>query len=55
MVDWLYKTKLELNREIMSEAHDTPYSIHPGSTKLYRDLREHYWWIGMSRDIAEYV
>ncbi|KAL5565172.1 hypothetical protein UlMin_028336 [Ulmus minor] len=46
---------LELKREIMSEAHDTPYSIHPGSTKLYRDLREHYWWIGMSRDVAEYV
>ena len=26
---------LELKREIMSEAHDTPYSIHHGSTKLY--------------------
>ena len=39
----------------MSEAHDTPYSVHHGGTKLYRDLREHYWWIGMSRDVAEYV
>ena len=34
---------LDLKREIMSEAHDTPYSIHPESTKMYRYLREHYW------------
>ncbi|KAH0633127.1 hypothetical protein KY284_035913 [Solanum tuberosum] len=31
------------------------YSIHPGATKMYRDLREVYWWNGMKRDIADFV
>ncbi|CAH9138313.1 unnamed protein product [Cuscuta epithymum] len=29
--------------------------MHPGGTKMYRDLKESYWWSGMKRDIAEYV
>ena len=33
----------ELKREILHEAHNSRYSIHPGSTKMYRDLREFYW------------
>ncbi|XP_038975659.1 uncharacterized protein LOC120106585 [Phoenix dactylifera] len=41
--------------EILREAHQSRFSIHPGSTKMYRDLREHYWWKGMKREIAEYV
>src|SRR5262249_18941617 len=45
----------ELRREIMEEAHSTAYSVHPGSTKMYRDLRNVYWWSGMKRDIAEFV
>ncbi|MCF7184069.1 hypothetical protein L3H42_11270, partial [Corynebacterium sp. MC-13] len=40
---------------IMAEAHSTRYSIHPGSTKIYHDLREVYWWNGMKKDIAEFV
>jgi hypothetical protein len=40
---------------ILREAHDSAYSIHPGSTKMYKDLKTHYWWYGMKRDIAEYV
>jgi hypothetical protein len=31
------------------------YSIRPGSTKMYKDLKNRYWWYGMKRDIAEYV
>ena len=46
---------LELKQEIMSEAHDTPYLILLGNTKMYRDLRKHYWWINMSRDVTKYV
>src|SRR5262249_12718976 len=42
----------ELKREIMEEAHSTAYSVHPGSTKMYKDLRNVYWWNGMKRDIA---
>ncbi|KAJ8767664.1 hypothetical protein K2173_018222 [Erythroxylum novogranatense] len=41
--------------EIMDEAHNAPYSMHPGSTRMYRDLKEHFWWKGMKRDVAEYV
>ena len=45
----------ELKKEILSEAHCTPYSVHPGNTKMYRDLSTHYWWIGMRKDVAEFV
>jgi hypothetical protein len=44
-----------LRELILREAHDSAYSIHPGSTKMYKDLKTHYWWYGMKRDIAEYV
>ncbi|XP_019239167.1 PREDICTED: uncharacterized protein LOC109219182 [Nicotiana attenuata] len=39
----------------MVEAHSSRYSTHPGSTKLYHDLRDIYWWNNMKRDIADYV
>ena len=29
----------EMKRQIMEEAHCTLYTVHPGSTKMYRDLR----------------
>ena len=45
----------ELRREILHEAHSSRYSIHPGSTKMYRDLKEYYWWPNMKVDIAEWV
>ena len=32
-----------IKRDILAEAHSTPYSIHPGSTKMYRDLKKHCW------------
>jgi hypothetical protein len=40
---------------ILREAHDSSYSIHPGSTKMYKDLKNRYWWYGMKRDIVEYM
>ncbi|GJX65250.1 putative reverse transcriptase domain-containing protein [Tanacetum coccineum] len=39
---------------IMDEAHTSRYSIHPGTDKMYHDMRDLYWWPGMKRDIAEY-
>ncbi|KZV33820.1 hypothetical protein F511_28728 [Dorcoceras hygrometricum] len=33
-----------LRQEVMSEAHRSKFSIHPGSTKMYRDLKSMYWW-----------
>jgi hypothetical protein len=45
----------EIRELILREAHDSAYSIHPGSTKMYHDLQSRYWWYGMKRAIAEYV
>ena len=45
----------ELRQHILAEAHKSRYSIHLGATKMYRDLREVYWWNGMTRDIADFV
>ncbi|CAA0819881.1 Unknown protein, partial [Striga hermonthica] len=35
-----------LRKEILSEAHTTPYLAHPGSTKMYHDLKGSFWWRG---------
>jgi len=32
-----------------------PCNIPPGGTKMYRDLRQHFWWHGMKREIARFV
>lgn len=45
----------EIRKLILQEAHDSPYSIHPGNTKMYMDLREKFWWTRLKRDIAEYI
>ena len=42
-------------KDIMTEAHDTSYVFHPGSTKMYQDLKRYYWWSGMNRNIADFV
>jgi hypothetical protein len=45
----------DLQKTILREAHDSAYSIHPGSTKMYQDLKQRYWWYGMKRDVAAHV
>ncbi|GJW15215.1 putative reverse transcriptase domain-containing protein [Tanacetum coccineum] len=40
---------------IMHECHKSKYSIHPGSDKMYQDLKKHYWWPNMKAIIVEYV
>ncbi|GKB95345.1 putative reverse transcriptase domain-containing protein [Tanacetum coccineum] len=40
---------------IMHESHKSKYSIHPGSDKMYQDLKKLYWWSNMKAIIAEYV
>jgi hypothetical protein len=40
---------------ILKKAHETAYSIHPGSEKMYQDLKKSFWWYGMKREIIEYV
>ncbi|GJS91091.1 putative reverse transcriptase domain-containing protein [Tanacetum coccineum] len=40
---------------IMHESYKSKYSIHPGSDKMYQDLKKLYWWLNMKAIIAEYV
>ncbi|XP_070034490.1 uncharacterized protein [Nicotiana tomentosiformis] len=41
-----------LRERIMTEAHTSRYSVHPGSTKMYHDLKEVYWWNDMKRNVV---
>ena len=45
----------EIQGRINEKAHSYIYYIHPGSTKMYRDLKEKYWWEGMKNGIVEFV
>jgi hypothetical protein len=44
-----------LKKEIMSEVHRSLYIVHPGGTKMYRDVKGPYWWNNMKRDITRFV
>ena len=45
----------ELRKQILDESHLFKFSIHPGSTKMYQDLWQNFWWTQMKRKIAKYV
>ena len=47
--------KQHLRQMILKEAHESPLTIHPGSTKMYQDLRQRFWWTRMKREIAQYI
>jgi hypothetical protein len=44
-----------LKKKILDEAHTSRYSIPLGSTKMYHDLRQQFWWTRMKREVAHYV
>jgi hypothetical protein len=46
---------LKLHRKIMDEAHCSRYSIHPGTNKMYQDLKKNFWWTRIKREITKYV
>jgi hypothetical protein len=45
----------DLRKTILRGAHDSAYSIHPGSTKMYQDIKQMYWWYGMKMDVVAHV
>ncbi|KAL8120200.1 hypothetical protein AgCh_017373 [Apium graveolens] len=47
--------KLEIEVKVAEPGHGSRYKVHPGSTKMYQDLKEYYWWPNMKKDVAEWV
>jgi hypothetical protein len=53
--DQLVPMKEDLKKKILDEAHTSRYSIHPGSTKMYHDLRQQFWQTRMKHETTHYV
>jgi hypothetical protein len=47
--------KAILKKKILNAAHTSRYSIHPGSTKMYHELRQQFWWTRMKHETSRYV
>ena len=45
----------DLKKQILNEAHESLFSIHPRSNKMFRDVRKRFWWKGLKHDIARFV
>nr|GFC38265.1 putative reverse transcriptase domain-containing protein [Tanacetum cinerariifolium] len=45
----------DLQTVIIHESHKSKYSIHPGSDKMYQDIKKLYWWPNVKADITTYV
>ncbi|XP_074293330.1 uncharacterized protein LOC141620326 [Silene latifolia] len=52
---WCVPANEELKKKILTEAHATPYSVHPGGDKFYKDLKKTFWWPNMKKEVAEFV
>ncbi|XP_074299739.1 uncharacterized protein LOC141630895 [Silene latifolia] len=52
---WCVPANKELKKKILTEAHATPYSVHPGGDKLYKDLKKTFWWPNIKKEVAEFV
>ncbi|GJY07519.1 DNA/RNA polymerases superfamily protein [Tanacetum coccineum] len=54
-IGYVFPNDQTLREKVMTEAHSSPFTIHPGSTKMYRDLKQYFWWNGMKQDVATFV
>ncbi|WVZ96442.1 hypothetical protein U9M48_042080 [Paspalum notatum var. saurae] len=46
---------MEPRKKILDEAHTSMFTLHPGSNKMYQDLKQKFWWTRMKREVAKYV
>lgn len=53
--DRLYVPSSDVMDEIMKEARSQVFSMHPGESKMFQEIKAHYWWTGMKKSIVEYV
>ena len=44
-----------MREEILREFYCSSFAMHPGGTKMYRDLRRQYYWSGMKKNMADFV
>ena len=44
-----------LRRELLKDFHNSRFTVHPKGTKMYSDMKQLYWWLGLKRDIAELI
>jgi hypothetical protein len=40
---------------ILQEMHNVPYEGHPRYQKIVAAVKSHHFWLGMKREIAEYI
>ena len=45
----------DLRKAIIEETHCSTYAMHLGSIKMYQIIKKNYWWLGMKRDIIEFL
>ena len=45
----------DIRHRLLEAAHNSSYTMHPGSTKMYHDLPIHYCWEGMKREVADFM
>lgn len=46
---------VDLKQSIFWEANSSSYAMHPGGNKIYRDLRDLYWWLGLKSEVTNFV
>ena len=44
-----------LKQKLLKEAHKSKFTVHPGSTKMYQDMKQYYWWPNMRKEVAGYA
>lgn len=45
----------QVRGKVLKDGHDSMFAIHPGTTKMYQDLKRTFWWPGMKSDVVNFV